>query len=433
MIQSLCTWITQKTGHKILQDNMDRVSFVLSELAKEKHLSEEQLACKIINNAVESQLFIDQFMTTESYFMRYLSNMKLVARKLIPFFLDKGIKPHILSIPCARGEEPYSLSMILIDEGISLNKVNITGLDISHSCIKQAKKGTFSAYSFRRLPKSYIKQYFTKTGRNTFTIQSNIRSSVNFIQGNILTDFPPTQNIHVIFCHNLFIYFNQNAINQVLKQFDILLDNDGWLFVDSSEGSHVGPFFKRKMVNDNTFVYVKQKSHTNLTSHDQRFHELNANINLPEIKPKHFNVVKNIPIQFIAHQQASKSLTNSDALQIDKGITAYQAKNFSTAIQIFQSIIKKNSPYKTIAHMGLAKIYADNDNNLEALENAELSLDLDQESLNAIQLSRQDKADLLAIIAIILQKKGMMQNAHSYYEKLKALDDQHPALIMEKG
>ncbi|ETR74002.1 MAG: chemotaxis protein methyltransferase CheR [Candidatus Magnetoglobus multicellularis str. Araruama] len=442
MIQSLCTWITQKTGHHISQDNIDRVSFVLAELANDHNISEEELAYKVVNGKALSQEFIDQYMTTESYFMRYPSNMKLVARQFIPKLLKAGIKPFILSIPCARGEEPYSLSMILIDEGIALDKVNITAVDISRSCIEQAKKGKFSSYSFRRLPKPYIQRYFTKTGRNTYTIQSDIRSSVQFKQLNILSDILPakTQKYHVIFCHNLFIYLNPNAINTALNQFDLFLDDDGWLFVDSSEGSHIAHRFKRVLFDDNHFVYVKQqsskqlsKTYDRLSSYDK--HPVTNKIpDIPKKTKTHPNIIKKIHVKPNVQNQLSKHLSHPDDHQINKAIFAYQGKDFSTAAKIFEDIIhQKNSSYASIAHMGLAKINADIDNDLEALENAEMAINLDQDSTNIIKLTPKDKADVFAIIALILQKKGMKSNALPYFEKLKALDDQHPALVMKKG
>ena len=437
MLQSLCSWITKKTGHHITKDNFDRISLTLQELAQNSGMSEEEYACKVIGESIESQHFIDKYMTTESYFMRYKPNMEIVARQMIPGLLKKGIKPNILSIPCARGEEPYSMSMVLIDAGISLRKVNITAVDISKQCIHSAKKGEFSAYSFRRLPKYYIQKYFRKTGRNIFTINSDFRSSVNFVNMNILTDLHTfaSNAYHVIFCHNLFIYFNRSAINITLEAFKNILDNDGWLFVDSSEGAHVERHFKRKIINDNVFIYCKNSISNDsfLTTPKYQSHQhikiTSPTISTPTVK----KIVKKQPLVNISPQRSiSKQPSNNIDKQIHKAQIAYQSKNFSTAINIFEKIIKENSSYESLVRLGLAKIHADNENDLEALENAELALELDAQSYTKNQLGPDEKQELYSLIALILRKKGMIQKANHYFSKLKKLNPSHPALVMEE-
>ena len=261
---------------------------------------------------------------------------------------------------------PRANMPVLGIEGISLNKVNITAFDISRSCIEQAKKGLFSTYSFRRLPKSYIQRYFTKTGRNSYTIQPEIRSSVQFRQVNILNETLPVQThkFHVIFCHNLFIYLDSKSIHTALKQFDLLLDDEGWLFVDSSEGSHIGNPFKRVLFKDNNFVYVKKHSSTDvLKSYNQRvsYRDIPAADHTPEAPKQvkvHLNDIKKIHVQPIVQKKISKHTSHPDD-PINNAISAYQAKDFSKAANLFESIIQKHSPYESIAHMGLAKIYAD--------------------------------------------------------------------------
>ncbi|KPA19646.1 chemotaxis protein methyltransferase CheR [Candidatus Magnetomorum sp. HK-1] len=436
MFQSLCSWITKKTGHHITKDNFDRIALVLNELSKENGISEEEYAYKVINETIESQYFIDKYMTTESYFMRYKPNMELVARQFLPNLIKKGIKPHILSIPCARGEEPYSMAMLLIDAGIALNKVDISAVDISKYCIQTAQKGEFTSYSFRRLPKSYIQKYFRKTSRNIYTISSDIRSSVKFIQMNVLTDaqtyFSP--GINVLFCHNLFIYFNRTAIDKTLKLFEYLMDDNGWLFVDSSEGAHVEKRFKRSIINDSIFVYRKYNSGDLKKS----FYDTNTYIG-PHImvsKPKETSHLskktQKKPIKSFFHKKTVSRQINNFDQEIYEANTAYEAKNFSTAINIFESIIKKNSSNEPFARLGLAKIHADCENDLEALENAEYALKLDQQAMNGKKLSGHDKEDLYALIALILQKKGIIQKAQYYFSQLKQLNSNHPALIMEE-
>ena len=93
----------------------------------------------------------------------------------IPSLLKKNIKPRILSAPCARGEEPYSFAMLLLDSGFDLKNFSIFGIDISNTCVSKAYQGVYNKYSLRRVPNDFLNRHFTKAANDKYQINPLIK------------------------------------------------------------------------------------------------------------------------------------------------------------------------------------------------------------------------------------------------------------------
>jgi chemotaxis methyl-accepting protein methylase len=72
---------------------------------------------------------------------------------------------NIWSCPCATGEEPYSIAMILDNLETQVPrfpKYRIVASDIAHEAIEKAKIGIYTDDSMKEISDYYEKQYFTK-------------------------------------------------------------------------------------------------------------------------------------------------------------------------------------------------------------------------------------------------------------------------------
>ncbi len=83
-------------------------------------------------NRDEWEKLIEEIVVTETWFFRHIQSFhffsQYVLSELSPRLINKRIR--ILSIPCATGEEPYSLAMMLINAGIPCERFRIDALDI---------------------------------------------------------------------------------------------------------------------------------------------------------------------------------------------------------------------------------------------------------------------------------------------------------------
>lgn len=142
----------------------------------------------------------------------------------------------ILSIPCAGGEEPYSMAMALQDAGVARKACGIDGLDLSSAAIARAIAGRYTRNAFRGRQLEFRDRYFTQEG-DEYCINEAIREQVSFSQGNLLAfDVSPSAGHYdVIFCRNLLIYFDEPTAAAAIANLSTLLAGDGLLLAGYAE------------------------------------------------------------------------------------------------------------------------------------------------------------------------------------------------------
>jgi chemotaxis protein methyltransferase WspC len=143
----------------------------------------------------------------------------------------------ILSVPCAGGEEPYTMAMVLSDAGIPHDRFIIDAVDISQACLERARNGVYGRNAFRSHDLGFRERHFSAGGGDAFRIDDDMRKLVRFRQGNLLESDRSARAAHydVIFCRNLLIYFDKPTTKAAITQLDTLLRPDGLLFVGYAE------------------------------------------------------------------------------------------------------------------------------------------------------------------------------------------------------
>ncbi|QGZ41880.1 chemotaxis protein methyltransferase WspC [Pseudoduganella flava] len=142
----------------------------------------------------------------------------------------------MLSVPCAGGEEPYSLAMALADAGVPPAAFAIDGVDLSTACIARAEEGLYGRNAFRGKDLSFRERHFTPAGDDLYRIDPALCRRVRFRQGNLLTsELAPPGSFDVIFCRNLLIYFDGPTTAAAIARLATLLADDGVLLAGYAE------------------------------------------------------------------------------------------------------------------------------------------------------------------------------------------------------
>jgi chemotaxis protein methyltransferase WspC len=143
----------------------------------------------------------------------------------------------ILSIPCAGGEEPYTIAMVLTDAGIPANNFKVDAFDISPTCVARAKSGIYGRNAFRAQDLTFRDLHFSSAGDGDYRVNDDIRQQVRFKQGNLL-EFDLTARAgyyDVVFCRNLLIYFDKPTTKAAIAKLRALLADDGQLYAGYAE------------------------------------------------------------------------------------------------------------------------------------------------------------------------------------------------------
>lgn len=176
----------------------------------------------------------------ETFFWREADQIALAAGELVPALQRrlKGQPVRIWHAACASGEEPYSMAIALQEAGcFNTGPVEIIATDFDQESLRMARDGLYRERSFRALPLDLRQKYFTQHQNGLSRLDDLIRSRVQFMYLNLVDQAAAAVmgQYDIIFCRNVFIYFNDATIQQVANQFYQGLRCPGYLFLGAAE------------------------------------------------------------------------------------------------------------------------------------------------------------------------------------------------------
>ena len=204
--------------------------------------------------------------TNETSFFRNLPQLKAFSDEVLKMIWDSkaGVPRRSLRIwsaGCSTGEEPYTLSMMIMEKILDWNKHNIeiVANDISQDVLQAARKGIYHELSLRTTPQSYKDKYFEKKG-NVYHIKDDVKKMIKFSQINLTDSLKMSliKNVDIIFCRNVTIYFSDEVKRKITKYFYSSLLKGGYYFIGHSESLHgITKAFKLVYLK-NGLVYKKE-------------------------------------------------------------------------------------------------------------------------------------------------------------------------------
>jgi len=142
------------------------------------------------------------------------------------------------SAACARGEEPYSIAMLLA-EFLGQRRqdfdISIYATDISRWALDRAQAGIYCLRDREGLPDTLRNNYFTHNGEH-YEVKTAIKQMVNFSHFDLTsTALPPFRDVDCIFCCNVLIYWQKHLQERVLKMLYDALATPGYLVLGEVE------------------------------------------------------------------------------------------------------------------------------------------------------------------------------------------------------
>lgn len=93
-----------------------------------------------------------------------------------------------LSMPCASGEEAYSIVIATLRGAVPSADIDVEGWDLSHRCVERARTATYTDFSLRSTPSWLSEQYVRALPeRGRFTVREDVVSRARFFQKNALS------------------------------------------------------------------------------------------------------------------------------------------------------------------------------------------------------------------------------------------------------
>jgi chemotaxis protein methyltransferase CheR len=212
--------------------------------------------------AAEWTRLMDALAVPETYFWREVDQIRAVIDHAVPGLVRRqpATSLRIWSAPCASGEEPLTIAMLLEEAGwFNRHPIEIYGSDGSGVAVDRARSAIYRERSFRAIPPCIREKYFTAASGGWQPVES-LRARVRgYSVLNLMdrTAIAPYASSPIVFCRNAFIYFSTEAVQRIAVNFANLMPDAGILCLGASESllNIATPFRLEEL--DGAFVYVK--------------------------------------------------------------------------------------------------------------------------------------------------------------------------------
>ncbi|MEA5076037.1 MAG: protein-glutamate O-methyltransferase CheR [Coriobacteriia bacterium] len=190
----------------------------------------------------EYHRLLDTLTINVTQFFRDPEVFALFREQVLPTVLEAKLSRRqrilrVWSAGCATGEEPYSLAMSLLDAmdraGAGTIIPTVIGTDIDRSALAIAKKAEYPVRQLAHIPQHDQMRYLD-VGAETFHLRQKVRDIVRFQYLNLF-ESAPIHGVDVVFCRNVFIYFNKADQERLIRAFWESLTRGGYLVLGRSE------------------------------------------------------------------------------------------------------------------------------------------------------------------------------------------------------
>jgi chemotaxis protein methyltransferase CheR len=142
------------------------------------------------------------------------------------------------SAGCATGEEPYTLSMLLVDRpALAGWELDVLGTDRSKKALTQARRAEYGPAALRATTPERVARCFDALPTGHFRVKERYRAPVRFGLLNLLDERAAAllPRFDVIFCRNVLMYFDVATRRRVVELFYERLAPGGYLLLGHSE------------------------------------------------------------------------------------------------------------------------------------------------------------------------------------------------------
>lgn len=187
--------------------------------------------------------FLDSVSTNFTSFFREVSHFEYLQTRVLPELMAKrgaGRDFVFWSSASSSGEEPYTMAIFLNEFASQAPgfRYRIMATDISTKVLGMAANGVYPVEQTTKVPRDILKKYFQKglgASAGKVKVKNELRKQVAFQRFNLMGEFPWKEEMDVIFCRNVMIYFDRQTQEKLVAKFYNCLAKGGYLFIGHSE------------------------------------------------------------------------------------------------------------------------------------------------------------------------------------------------------
>jgi chemotaxis protein methyltransferase CheR len=170
---------------------------------------------------------------------------------------DKRLR--IWSAATAAGQEAYSIAILLAEMGLAREgwSVELIGTDLSCEAILRAEAGCYFGYEIARGLDAHAMRYFRTLARDEWLVDASLRRMITFRRFNLLDSFGWLDDLDIVFCRNVLMYFDRATRLDVLSRIAETMAPDGLLVLGANEAPE-GKIFAESA--DGPWIYARNRA-----------------------------------------------------------------------------------------------------------------------------------------------------------------------------
>lgn len=222
--------IYDRYGIHYLPTKTENLRIKLGKLAERAGDLEAFFARLVGGDSEAEHVLLREITIGHTFFFREEAHLKLLVKDI----RERRIRsPVIWCAASSTGEEPWSIAITLLEEGI--DDFLILASDINRESLMAMHRGVYNQGKFQSTPKAILLKYFRKVDPMTWKISRNLRQYLRIRQLNLREPIEFERRFDYIFCRNVMIYFDVAARDRVMANLVRNLGMGGLLFVGHTE------------------------------------------------------------------------------------------------------------------------------------------------------------------------------------------------------
>lgn len=231
----------------------------------------EYLAC-LQCDAAEQDHLIDAMTVNVSRFFRDALTFELLAVRVLPDMVRRkagarNATLRVWSAGCARGEEPYSVAILLrelLEQDRATPPLHLFATDIDQRALQEAREARYPLSSVEHMPHRLLTKYLTPEG-DCFRLNPDVRATVHFSFHDMLDKrcaVPPESvfgAFDLVLCRNLLIYFNPEYQARIFAKLHRALARNGCLVLGEAEAPPATLRHRFQRLFDSSPIYRKRQ------------------------------------------------------------------------------------------------------------------------------------------------------------------------------
>jgi chemotaxis protein methyltransferase CheR len=186
---------------------------------------------------------LDMVTTNKTDFFREPDHFDYLTQKVLPDWCSRhpGARLSIWSAGCSSGEEPYTLAMVLSEFALANPGFDfqILATDISTRVLDKARNAVYPEALVEPVPMALKKKYLLRSkdrSSGMVRIVPQLREKIRFGRLNFMDeDFGMREQLDIIFCRNVIIYFDRPTQEKLLNRFHRQMKQGAFIFMGHSE------------------------------------------------------------------------------------------------------------------------------------------------------------------------------------------------------